>query len=270
MYGLEMVVGLLIVVLLTTVVNRIATVALTLTGMSREMARFQARSAFSTAGFTTAESENIVNHPVRRRIVFTLMFLGNAGFIVVIATLAASFSASEGEGVSSPLTRFAILGAGLFLLWAFSSSKWVDDKLFKIITWALARWTHLEVHDFVDLLQLGERYSVTEIEIVPEDWLVGKRLEELRLSDVGVNVLGIHRGNGDFVGSPVGNTYIRCDDKVTVYGSRDSIIALDQNKDSAEGEEEHRRCVGEKWTQRKAELDERERDRGEGMKPTLG
>jgi K+/H+ antiporter YhaU regulatory subunit KhtT len=252
-----MIAGLLVAVLLTMIVNRIATVALTLTGMSKEMARFQARSAFSTSGFTTAEAESIVNHPVRRRIVFTLMFLGNAGFIVVIATLAASFSASEEEGVYSLPIRFGILAAGLFLLWMFSSSKWVDDKLFRVIGWALAKWSRVEVHDFVNLLQLGEAYSVTEILVESQDWLVGKRLEQLRLSDVGVNVLGIHRADGDFVGSPVGITYIRGEDKIIVYGSRASIIALDSSRSSEEGEVEHRKRVGDKWSPQKQASDER-------------
>ena len=78
---------LLIIVSLSLVVNRIATVALMFTGLSKDAARFQSRSAFTGAGFTTTESELIVQHPVRRRIIMMLMFLGNAGLITVIATL---------------------------------------------------------------------------------------------------------------------------------------------------------------------------------------
>ena len=63
---------LVVVVLLSLVITRMATVALTLTGMSSEAARFQARSALTGAGFTTSESEAVVNHPVRRRIVLFL------------------------------------------------------------------------------------------------------------------------------------------------------------------------------------------------------
>ncbi|MEA2184166.1 MAG: hypothetical protein QOF69_3351, partial [Solirubrobacteraceae bacterium] len=63
----------LVVVLLTLVVTRVATVILISTGMSRESARFQARSALSGAGFTTRESETVVEHPVRRRVISVLM-----------------------------------------------------------------------------------------------------------------------------------------------------------------------------------------------------
>lgn len=44
-------------------ITRIATIALTHTGLSRQTARFQARSAFTVVGYTTSESEKLVNHP---------------------------------------------------------------------------------------------------------------------------------------------------------------------------------------------------------------
>jgi hypothetical protein len=59
-------------------------IALEATGMERTKARFQALSALTGSGFTTRETESVVNHPKRRRIVSWLMFLGNAGVIVFI------------------------------------------------------------------------------------------------------------------------------------------------------------------------------------------
>ncbi len=47
----------LLVVTFSLIVERVATVALTLTGLSRDAAQFQARSAFTGAGFTTGEAE---------------------------------------------------------------------------------------------------------------------------------------------------------------------------------------------------------------------
>jgi Trk K+ transport system NAD-binding subunit len=49
-------VSVLVVLLVSLLVARVGTVALTLTGMSREAARFQARSAFFGVGFTTGEA----------------------------------------------------------------------------------------------------------------------------------------------------------------------------------------------------------------------
>ena len=53
----------LIVVILSVLVTRVATIALVHTGLSREAAQFQARSAFTGVGYTTTESERIVKHP---------------------------------------------------------------------------------------------------------------------------------------------------------------------------------------------------------------
>ena len=48
---------LLIALIVSLIVTRIASVALTLTGLSTDSARFQARSAFTGCGFTTSESD---------------------------------------------------------------------------------------------------------------------------------------------------------------------------------------------------------------------
>lgn len=51
-------VSLLTIIVLSITVVRIGATALELTGLSRDVAEFQAQSAFSGAGFTTQESEN--------------------------------------------------------------------------------------------------------------------------------------------------------------------------------------------------------------------
>ncbi len=79
---------LFIVLTLSVLVIRTGAVALRLTGLPDEAARFQARSAFTGTGFTTSESEPIVTHPVRRRIVSLLMTIGSLGFVSVLATVA--------------------------------------------------------------------------------------------------------------------------------------------------------------------------------------
>src|ERR687884_915149 len=101
-------VSVLVVLLVSLLVARVGTVALTLTGMSREASRFQARSAFFGVGFTTAEAEAVVGHPVRRRIIMWLILLGNAGVITTVGTLLISFA-----GGGDHLTTVIVLVAGL-------------------------------------------------------------------------------------------------------------------------------------------------------------
>ena len=89
------VVSLLLVLTFSLVVTRIAAVALVHTGLGLEAARFQARSAFTGVGFTTDESESLVNHPVRRRIVMGLMLVGTRFDETTLYRLAHAFEEAE-------------------------------------------------------------------------------------------------------------------------------------------------------------------------------
>lgn len=221
---IQAIVVLVIIISLNLLVIRIATAALVLTGMSREMARFQARSAFCTVGFTTSEAESVVSHPVRRRIIMILMLAGNVGFTSTIVTASFSF---HGEGTFGMAGRVLILAGMVTGFWALSMSRWVDNLMFRVTSWMLSKFTTLEAHDYTTLLGFGEGYCVMEIPVDPEDWLVGKNLGTLHLTDAGVVVLGIRRKTGEFVGSPGAGVYVRNGDTLVVYGTRPDIAALD-------------------------------------------
>lgn len=55
------------------------------------------------------------------------------------------------------------------------------------------------------------------------DWLANKTLNQLRLNEEGVLVLGINKANGKFIGAPRGETKILKDDTVTLYGRADLL-----------------------------------------------
>ena len=77
-----------LIVILTffVLITKIASEAFIHTGLSKQSAKFQARFAFTGVGFTTQEAE-IVNHPGRRRIILSMMLIGNVGEISAIASL---------------------------------------------------------------------------------------------------------------------------------------------------------------------------------------
>ena len=57
-----------IIICLSVLIMRVASIILVYAGLSREASLFQARSAFSGTGVTTSESEWVVNHPGRRKV----------------------------------------------------------------------------------------------------------------------------------------------------------------------------------------------------------
>src|SRR4029079_357113 len=84
------VVLLLVIVSVSYLIVRVEALGLELTGVDRERANFQALSAFTNSGYTTKEAEEMVRHPVRRRIISVLMILGHAGMVTMIGSFASS------------------------------------------------------------------------------------------------------------------------------------------------------------------------------------
>lgn len=236
------VVSFLCVLTVSLVITRVATVALAHTGLSRESARFQARSAFTGVGFTTNESERLVNHPVRRKILMTLMLFGNAGIVTAISSLILTFASVE-ERARSVAPRLALLATGLGALTIVACSPWVDRRLSVAIGWALSRFSSLNVRDYDSLLQLSGDYRVTELFVDPHDWLAGRTLADLDLRGEGVNVLGIKRSDGTYDGSPGPGTRVAPADNLILYGQVAALEQLDHRRKGRSGEEEHRRAV---------------------------
>ena len=234
-------ISVLIAITISLLITRIATEALTLTGLSRTSAKFQARSAFTGTGFATAESEAIVKHPLRRRIIMWLMFLGNAGFITVISSLVLTFvsTSSPGDG----LFRFLYLLIGIAALWLIATNRAFNRILTRLVRKALRRWTDLDLQDYARLLHLKGKYQVTEIEVDEDNWLANKKLKELRLADEGIAVLGIERSDRLYIGAPYGETCIYPGDTLIAYGRKRALIELDVRLAGIEGEQAHQKAV---------------------------
>ncbi|PAU92668.1 potassium transporter TrkA [Aliifodinibius salipaludis] len=235
------IISLLVIISLSILITRIAATALIQTGISKDAARFQARSAFTGTGFTTNESEHVVNHPVRRKILMILIFLGSAGVISTISSLILSFISLERIGYIS--IEIVVLVVGLIALWFLVQSKWIDRKLSYLINRALNRYTTLEVRDYYSLLHLSDNYRVSEIKVEQQDWLADKTLNDLQLHDEGILVLGIKRSNGEYIGAPRGETKIYNDDTVTLYGRAELLESLDNRQKGQSGDQKHAEAV---------------------------
>ena len=236
------IISLLIVIAITMLITRLAAMALVLTGMSQESARFQARSALAGVGFTTQESEMVMRHPVRRRIIMLLMLVGNISVPTVVAALGVSlFTTFQSEEWWRPLL---ILVLGLLILYLSGISHSVRKSLNILLTKALKRWTDLDVRDYVSLLQLQSGFAVNEMVVDPGDWLDGKTLLNASLSREGILVLGIQHSDGTYIGSPGGNDAIRAGDTLILYEQIDRLRELDQRK-AFSGDSAHKEATAE-------------------------
>lgn len=233
--------SLLLVILFSIIFTRIGAIALEMTGISRDVAQFQAQSAYTGVGFTTSESEYVVSHPVRRKIIRILMFVGSAGIASAIAMLFLTFAGNTRE---EAMWNFLYLIIGIALLYLFSKSKLVDRALRFLIQGALKRFTKLKVYDYELLLGIGRGYAIGEIHVKKNSWLVNRYLRELRLNDEGVLVLGIERKKGDkiiYIGAPRGDTKIEEGDNIICYGPEEVIENLSHRIKGKIGDREHER-----------------------------
>ncbi len=241
--------GLLMIIVLSITIVRVGAMALELTGLSEEVASFQAQSAFSGAGFTTSESESIVSHPVRRRIARLLILLGSAGFTSSIATFILTFIGQSGRGIA---VRTTVLLIGIIFIYLFSKSRFVYRMMRKIIMSALEKFTTLKVCDYQEVLGLKKGYTVSRIFVKENNWMVGHALRELGLSQEGILILSIHRivnGEDKFIGVPTKDTVIGENDILICYGRGEALVNLSRRPKGAQGDSQHR-----EYSQKESEI----------------
>lgn len=213
------VVLLLVILIISAVFVRIAAFALELTGMPWDHAKFQALSAFTNSGFTTREAEQVMSHPVRRRIVTLLILTGNAGLVTTIGTFAATFMK---EDIKTSLMNAAMLigaVAALFLL-----TRWKTPM--NLARRVMQRWMS-RVFDFQppnvdELLRLDSGYQLTRIELTADSPAANKALQQIDLKSWKVQVLAIERG-GAFDPVPSGRDRLMPGDSLVVYGPTDAV-----------------------------------------------
>lgn len=239
---------------LSLVIGRAFTTALIVTGMTREAARFQARSALTGAGFTTTESEAIVNHPVRRRIVMQAMLVGNLGIVTLVGGFITTLA--RAGGFRDQGLRLLMIGVGLLLVLLASRSQWVERRLQGVTSYLARRVTDVDVRDYYGMLRLAGEYAVGELPVEADEWLAGKTLAEASLPNEGILVLGLTRANDEYVGAPTGGTRLEAGDLLILYGRQPVFAELDKRRAGVEGDRAHQAAIAE---QARLVADEQER-----------
>ena len=213
----------LVVAVITLAFGQLATGALIATGVPPEIAAFQARSAFSGAGFTTTEAENVVNHPARRRIIATTMFAGSLGTPTLVVTVLLGFIA---PGPGSTIERTLTVLSGMFLILITVLNRFVRRWLVGIGN----RYTERRLRPALgggaeEILSLGDDFVIDVIRLDTDPAPTARSLRSLAHSLPGVTVLGIRSDEG-YRGEPPVDHELHAGDELIVHGRRDRIAAL--------------------------------------------
>ncbi len=222
MGGLYFLLPTLLVVFVSFLIVKAATIALMMTGMESRKAQFQALSAFSGTGFTTREAESVVNHEVRRKIMTWLMILGNAGVVTVIVTATSSLVVSK--GLQLPI-NIILLMAGLYIIYKVATRRGFVRRWESFIEGKLMKSQAFEEGPTEDLLHLLEGHVLVRVIVKQGSTLAGSTLQDSHLTEQGLIVLGIER-EGRWMSIPRATEIIREGDRLVVYGSPEILKVL--------------------------------------------
>lgn len=212
----------LLAILISFLFVRASAIALMMTGLEKNKARFQALSAFSGTGFTTKEAEFVMKHPARRKIVTWLMIMGNAGIVMVIVTATSSLATSKGSQLPINLL---ILAVGIFLIYKIATYRKFTKRWESFIERKLIKSPAFEEAATEDLLHFLEGYGLVKKIISENSLLIGSSLSECKLNERGLLVLGIERGN-KWIPTPKAKEKMQEGDGIIVYGPLDRLKDL--------------------------------------------
>ena len=214
------VIPVIVIIVVSAFIVKIASVALNLTGLDEKRSFFQALSAFTGTGFTTRDSEMVVNHDIRRRIIMSLMILGNAGLVSVIITLMLSFYK---VGITPILVNIIVILLAILLLIKVSLNKEITRKLTKKIQGKLIKSPTFTKRPVEEILRLAEGYGIAEVTLNEGCGDVGKTLSASSFRQKDILILAIERGRGGVVPAPRASDQLLSGDTVICYGKLENV-----------------------------------------------
>jgi hypothetical protein len=226
----------LMVLVVSFIIVRIGAIAFQLTGLEWSMAKFQAISCFTSTGFTTKEAEQIAANPQRRRIASTLMVLGHAGLVTMIATLVNSLRAQEvmEQKFLKPILRLdlppvlvqlihlLILIAGVYLIYKFFTNTIIAKKMTDILRKRVIKRKSTKPISSEELLVATGGYGVATVRIREDHPILGKPLSESGLRKEDISVLAILR-NSETMPNPKPDMKILKGDELICFGKLEHI-----------------------------------------------
>ncbi len=210
--------GLIILIFIALLVE-VLSIALKVTGLDLEKARFQVVSIITHTGFTTRESELITQHPTRRKIAQILMLVSYVSTATLISIIISAFRNYRS------FMYFSIYVCGVLLIILFlMRNKHILKRIENLIEKQLIKQMkkNLRYKTVEEVLKLNDEYGVAEFVIEENNILLGVALEKSGLKQNYIQVLNIDRGS-HIVHFPKNNMVFRHGDKVLVYGQLEKI-----------------------------------------------
>jgi hypothetical protein len=213
--------------LLLFLIVEISAIALHMTGLSMRASRFQAMSAFTSTGFTTKESEDVLSNKQRRRIIMTLMVVGFITWASLVSLFMNAFF-SKHELLPSLLQVSGLLIIFMVIIFLARYRPFVKGFR-KRITEVLENKTTLKQMPFDEILRLSRDYGVAEVTLTKDNPNIGLKIKETNFRDNDILILAIERAE-KVIPAPKATDVLKENDVLICYGK------LKKAKETAEDE----------------------------------
>jgi hypothetical protein len=186
------------------------------TGLERKIARFQVISMLTGTGFTTGESELIIDHPVRRRLGAFLILFGAFSLAVIISAI------SKLLEDNFYTMEIAYVAGGLLVLLLTLRAPAVQHLISRKMKSELKENYELADLPISDVLLMDEEDEVREIAISEDSPFADKSFEQIVKKEDDIMLLFIKRGEIN-IRNKAYDTEIEPGDKLVVYGNNPQI-----------------------------------------------
>ena len=226
----------IITITVSFIVVRIGAIAFQLTGLEWSLAKFQALSCFSGTGFTTREAELITSNKQRRRIASVLIILGNAGLVIMIATLAGSLipqktilsKLSESflpVAIEPSLVIWVNLGiivVVVYVIYRVFTHERLARKLTNFLRRKIIKKEIFQKVSFEELVISTGGYGVSRVTVSAGSPVLNKTLYKSDLRKHDVTVLAIIREQ-QTIPNPAAGMEILLNDELLCFGKLENI-----------------------------------------------
>lgn len=207
--------------LFIALVIEISATLFTLSGLNKDVARFQTISMLTNTGFTTDEAKLIIDHPIRRRISSFLILFGAFSLAVIISILSTYLS----DDIHS--LHIGTVIAIAIVLYFILKIKFVNGYLKRKLQTTLKEAYQLEELPAKDVLFLRPDDYLVDIPIYKNSSFVDVAGNSLFHEDTDVFLLLIKRGTEIIRNN---NETIKAGDLLFVYGNKQRIMSMFKNE----------------------------------------
>lgn len=222
-------------ILVYIMIAEIFTVLFRLTGLTEEKAKFQVISLLTNSGYTTQESEIIVNSKIRRKLASITMIFGYAFTVTIVASVVNIFFALTLSQLSHVISGIVILAVFIVVILGMQRSKWLKDRFDEKIEQIGNRIMFGEKSNPVIIIDTYGGAVMAEVYLtnLPSDFENTMLKNTMLKQKYNIVVLLIKRED-TVIENVMAETILCKNDTVVVFGAREDIRVVFENVESME------------------------------------